>query len=105
MLFSYGCGQQQIDNNKKCSEIAGDIDCHADAAVWRWANCPMEHIQGYIGNHRMPSLGKCLHGIAPAAVVVDKFIENTQNTNKTQLLASNYGTNQSLVVYENFLTA
>ena len=26
-----------------------------------------------------------------------------KNTNKTQLLASIYGTNQSLVVYENFL--
>ena len=31
------------------------------------------------------------------------FEWNTQNTNKTQLLASNYGTNQSLVVCENFI--
>jgi hypothetical protein len=41
----------------------------------------------------MLSLGECLHRIAPAAAMVDKFVETTQNTNKTQLLASNYGTN------------
>jgi hypothetical protein len=28
----------------------------------------------------------------PAAAMVDEFVEKTQNTNKTQLLASNYGT-------------
>ena len=35
MLFSYVSGQQQIGNNKKCTRIAGDFDCHADAAVRR----------------------------------------------------------------------
>jgi hypothetical protein len=35
--------------------------------------------------------------------MVNKFVETTQNTNKTQLLASNYGTFWSLVVYENFI--
>jgi hypothetical protein len=40
----------------------------------------------------MPPSGECLRRIAPAATMVDKFIETTQNTNKTQLLASNYGT-------------
>ena len=34
--------------------------------------------------------------------MVDKFVENTQNTNKTQMLASNYCTFRSLVVCENF---
>jgi len=34
---------------------------------------------------------ECLRCIAPAAATVNKFIETTQNTNKTQLLASNYG--------------
>ncbi len=34
--------------------------------------------------------------------MVDEFEWNTQNTNKTQLLASNYGTLKTLVVYENF---
>jgi len=30
-------------------------------------------------------------GITPASVMVNKFVETTQNTNKTQLLACNYG--------------
>jgi hypothetical protein len=32
-----------------------------------------------------------------------QFVENTQNTNKKQFVSSNYGTTQSLVVYENFI--
>jgi hypothetical protein len=40
----------------------------------------------------MPPLGECLRRIAPVAAVVNEFIETTQITNKTQLLASNYGT-------------
>jgi hypothetical protein len=40
----------------------------------------------------MPPSGKCLRRIAPVAAMVNKFVEPTQNTNKTQLLASNYGT-------------
>jgi len=40
----------------------------------------------------MPPSGQCLRGIALAADKVDEFVETTQNTNKTQLLASNYGT-------------
>jgi hypothetical protein len=64
---------------------------------------PMEHIQGFTWIHWMPPSVKCLRCIAPAAMV-DKFERNTQNTNKTQLLASNYGTFWSLVVYENFGT-
>ncbi len=38
----------------------------------------------------MPPLVECLRRIAPAAAMVDEFEQNTQNTNKTQLLASNY---------------
>jgi hypothetical protein len=34
--------------------------------------------------------------------MVKEFESNTQNTNKTQLLASNYGTFRVLVVCENF---
>ena len=42
--------------------------------------------------------------IAPVAATVIDFEWNTQNTNKAQLLASNYyGTNRSLVVYENVI--
>jgi hypothetical protein len=40
----------------------------------------------------MPPTGKCLRRIAPAAAMVNKFVETTQNTNKTHFLASNYGT-------------
>jgi hypothetical protein len=32
MLFSYGSGQQQMDNNEKCRRIANDFDCHADGS-------------------------------------------------------------------------
>ena len=51
----------------------------------------------------MPPLGKCLRRIALAAAMVNEFVETTQNTNKTQLLASNYGTFRALVVCENFI--
>jgi hypothetical protein len=40
----------------------------------------------------MPPSGEWLRRIVPAAAMVDEFVELTQNTNKTQLLASNYGT-------------
>jgi hypothetical protein len=40
----------------------------------------------------MPPSGECLRRIAPAAAMVNKFFETTQNTDKPQLLASNYGT-------------
>ena len=35
--------------------------------------------------------------------MVDELVETTQNTDQTQLLASNYCTVRSLVVYENFV--
>jgi hypothetical protein len=50
----------------------------------------------------MPPSVECLCRIAPAAAMVDKFKWNTQNNNKTQLLASNYGTLLSLVVCDNY---
>ena len=60
----------------------------------------MEHIQCYT----LEATG-CHHWgcIAQVTAMVNEFVETTQNTNKTQILASNYGTNQSLVVYENFM--
>jgi hypothetical protein len=96
-------GNNGIDNDKKCRESAGDFDHHEDAAVQCKAHCPMEHIPGFIRSHWMLPLGKCLCRIAPAATMVNKYVENTQNTNKKQFLASNYGTNRSLIVYENFI--
>ena len=64
---------------------------------------PMEHVQGFTGSHWMPPSGKCLRRIAPAAAMVNEFVETTQNTNKTQLLASNYSTFRALVISENFI--
>ena len=63
----------------------------------------MEHAQGFTLSHWMPPSGGCLHRITPAAAMVDEFIETTQKTNTTQLLASNYGTSWSLVASENFV--
>jgi hypothetical protein len=48
----------------------------------------MEQINGFTLSHWMPPLGEYLHSIALAAAMVDKFVETTQNTNNTQLLAS-----------------
>jgi len=42
----------------------------------------MEHILGFTRSHWMP----------PMAAMVNEFVETTQNTNKTQLLASYYRT-------------
>ncbi len=102
MLFSYGSGHQWIDGNKKCRRNDGNFDCHGNAAVGHGAHRPMEHIWGFTWSHWMPPSAECLRRIAPAAAMVDKFEWNTQNTNKILLLASNYGTFQSLVVCENF---
>ena len=102
MSFSYGSGRQRINNNEKCRQIAGNFNCHGDAAVRCGEHRPMEHTQGFTRSHWMPSLVECLLHIAPTATMVDKFDWNTQNTNKKQLPASNYGTFRLLVVCENF---
>jgi hypothetical protein len=73
MLFSYGSGQQRINDNEKCRQIARDFDCHADAAVRRGAHRPMEHIHGFTRSHWMQPSGECLRRIAPAAAMVDEF--------------------------------
>jgi hypothetical protein len=51
----------------------------------------------------MPPSGKCLRRIALTAAMVNEFVETTQNTNITQLLASNYSTFRALVMIENFI--
>jgi hypothetical protein len=80
----------KIDGNKKYMSNAGNFDHHADAAVQCRAHCPVEHILGFTRSHWMPPLGKCLRRISLADIMVNEFVETTQNTNKTQLLASNY---------------
>jgi hypothetical protein len=54
---------------------AGDFDCHADAAVQRGADHPMEHIQGFTRSHRMPPLGECSYRIAAVAAMVDNYCQ------------------------------
>jgi hypothetical protein len=90
--LAYGCGQQQNRRDKKCRQINDNFNGHGNAVVWRGAHRPIKHIQGFTRSHWMPPSGECLRGIAPTAAMVDEFEQNTQNTNKTQLLASNYGT-------------
>jgi hypothetical protein len=64
----------------------------------------MDHIRGFTRSHWMQPSGKCLRRIAPAAVMVDEFVETTQNTNKKLILASQPTVDRSLVVCENFVT-
>ena len=92
-----------VGNNKSATTIKIQANrwqfrLHADAAVQRGLHHLLEHGHGFTRSHWMPSLGKCLCRIATAAIMVDKFVETTQNTNKTQLLPSNYGTFRVLVV-------
>jgi hypothetical protein len=58
---------------KKGRQIAGNFDCHADAAARHGAHRLMEHIQGFTRSHWMPPPVKCLCCIAPAAAMVDEF--------------------------------
>ena len=58
------------------------------------------------GLHSKPldaAIGRVPAPYCPAAIMVNKFVENTLNTNKTQLLTSNYGTFRALVISENFI--
>jgi hypothetical protein len=100
MLFSYGSGEKRIDGNTKCRRIDGYFYCHGNAAVRCGADIPIEHVQGFTRSHWMPPSVECSHRIAPAAAIVNEFVETTQNTNKTQLLASNYSTFRALVISE-----
>jgi hypothetical protein len=95
--------KQIIGDDEKCRQISGNFDHHADAAVQCGVHCPMEHIQGFTKSHWMLPLGECLRRIASAAVMVDKLVENTQNTNKKLFSASNLRYNQPLVVCENLI--
>ncbi len=52
----------------------------------------------------MQPSGEFLRRIAPAAAMVDEFVETTQNTNKKLFLASQPTVDRSLVVWENFVT-
>jgi hypothetical protein len=63
----------EIDNNEKCRQIAGNFDGHVDAVVQRGMHRPMEHISGFTRSHWILPSGKCLHRIARAAAKVIDF--------------------------------
>jgi hypothetical protein len=42
----------------------------------------------FTGSNWMQPSGECLRRIAPAATMVDEFVETTQNTNKKLFLAN-----------------
>ncbi len=88
MLFSYGSGRKRIDGNKKCRQIDGNFYCHGDAVVRRGEHRSIEHVQGFTRSHWMPPSAECSHCIAPAAAMVNEFVETTQNNNKTLFLAT-----------------
>jgi hypothetical protein len=69
LLFSYGSGQQRINNTKKYRQIAGDFNCHGDPAV----QCRAHRIQGFTRSYRIPLLVECLLCIALAVAMVNKF--------------------------------
>jgi hypothetical protein len=73
--------KKRINDNKKCRQTDGNFDCHADAAVRCGAHRSLDHIRGFTRSHWMQPSGECLRRIAPAATMVDEFVETTQNTN------------------------
>jgi hypothetical protein len=70
------------NNNKKYMPNSGDFDHHADASVQCGVHCLMEHIPGFTRSHWMLPLGKCLHHIAPAAAMADKFVAKHKRLTK-----------------------
>jgi hypothetical protein len=96
-------GNNESMTTKNIGRIAGDFDCHAEVAVRRGAHRLMEHVQGFTRSHWMPPSVECSHRIAPAAAMVNKFVETTQNNIKTQLLISNYSTYRVQVISEDFI--
>jgi hypothetical protein len=80
--------KQIIGDDKKCKQISGNFDHHADVVVQCGAHPPMERIRGFMRSHWMWSSGECPRRIVPAAAMVDDFEKKRKNTNKTQLLPS-----------------
>ena len=73
----------RINGEKKYKSNGGNFDHRVDVAVQCGAHCPMEHILCFTRSHWMPPLVECLRHIAPAAAMVDKFVENTNTSKKT----------------------
>jgi len=77
-------GNNEIGDNKNEGELLAipTAMVMGDAPVRRGAHCPIEHIPGFTGSHWMPSLGKCLSRITPAAAMVINIVESKQNKTK-----------------------
>jgi len=72
-FLAYIMCKQQINNNKKYRQIAGNFDCHVDAAMQCRVHHPMEHILGFTWSHWMSPSGECLHHIVVAATMVKNY--------------------------------
>ena len=80
MLFSYGSGQQRIDNNEKCRQIVGDFDCHGNAAV----RCGVHGPMGSTSRASLKATG-CRHRSSACAVLPRQppWSTNLNETHKT----------------------
>ena len=81
--LAYIMPKQRIDDIRKCRQIAGDFDCHADAVVGCGVHHPMEHILGFTRSDWMSPSGECSHRIAAAAAMVDDFGQKQKHYQKT----------------------
>ena len=69
---------------QKCRPIDDDFDGHDAARAIRCdAHCPIERIRGFMQSHYMPPSGVCPCHIAPAAAMVNEFVETTQKLTNT----------------------
>jgi hypothetical protein len=84
--------KQIIGNKRKCRQIAGNFNHHADAAVQCGVHRPIEHIQGFTRSHWMLPLGECLRCLALAAVMVDELVEKYKTLTKNYFQLATYGT-------------
>ncbi len=82
-----------------CPQRCGLLQHHQDMCHLHQAGhstgCHQQRHHGNIKPPQSPHLPRRneeMRRIAPAAAMVDKFVETTQNTNKSQLLSNNYGT-------------
>jgi hypothetical protein len=103
MVFNLGYVQTTNRRRQKMQANHWQLQSPCGCGDAMGAHCPMEHIQGFTRSYWVLPLGECLRRIAPAAVMVDEFVENTKNTNKKLFSASNLWYNQPLVVCENLI--
>ena len=68
------------DNKLMATKNAGKF--LAILIVRHGAHRLIEHVQGFTGSHWMPPLGECLRRIAPAASIVNEFVEKRQTLTK-----------------------